>query len=381
MRSEDCSDSAHDAGDILSHHPHIVFVAALTDEFQVSVVAKLRNDIVGGILLPLARHADHIAHDSASGRKRAGPSAIEHQIVNCVAGDKHGIEFIADIRQRMADRNERRLHAGGNLSVLLTGTRKQLDLISGFLCKGDVIRFNVGDALCRNLIRSYTQTEYQRYQNRELIRRINSLHISGRVCLREALRLCVPKNIGVILAIFFHLRQDIIRCSIQDAVNGAEFVGQKGSRQGGQDRNSACHSRFETEQNMVFLCELRKHAAICGNCRLVCRDNALAVLECPCHKRGGWLNTSDQFHDDTDLRIVQDVIYIQCIFLAGNVDSAVLFRVTVQNLHDFNIQSGCIRDLFLIHGKCLVGSLADVADSKHADFYFFHDCSPLPVYI
>ena len=129
---------------------------------------------------------------------------------------------------------------------------------------------------------------------------------------------------------------------------------------------------------MVLLSESRKHLAIrCDSC-LVGSDDALAVRESFCHILSRRLYTSDELNYDIDLRIIEDLVDVSCVLLCRDLNSAVFFRVTVEDLNYLYIEACCLSDLIMIHLESLICASPDIADAEHSDFdYFFHIIPPL----
>ena len=128
---------------------------------------------------------------------------------------------------------------------------------------------------------------------------------------------------------------------------------------------------------MVFLSEVLQHLAVCGECRLVGGDDVFPGFQGVCHVSRCRLDSADQFHDDVDLAVFDDLVRIGHVEFFRDVDAAVHVRSAVQDLYDLDGSADRSFDLFAVEFQSLIGTFGDVADAENAEFDAFHNESPL----
>ena len=100
-------------------------------------------------LAQVDRGVDHVAEHGARGRQAAGAAAVEHQRPDGTTLDEHRVVALADARQRVVERDHRRVHAHADLAggLVLLGDREQLHDVAEPLRHGDVGGGDAADAL------------------------------------------------------------------------------------------------------------------------------------------------------------------------------------------------------------------------------------------
>ena len=92
---------------------------------------------------------DDVAEHGAGRRQAARAASVEHQRADRVALDEHGVEALADARQRMVHRHHRRVDAHGDLAGVAScsAIAEQLDDVAEPAGDVDVGGGDAADAL------------------------------------------------------------------------------------------------------------------------------------------------------------------------------------------------------------------------------------------
>ena len=101
------------------------------------------------------------------------------------------------------------------------------------------------DALRRDLLERHLRAVGHGREQRELVRRVDPLDVERRVGLRVAELLRAGEDRVERLTGPLHLRQHVVRGSVQDAEHALDHVGREPFAQRAQDRDAAAHAGLE----------------------------------------------------------------------------------------------------------------------------------------
>ena len=200
---------------------------------------------------------DDVGHHGARRRipARAGPA--ERHFADHVA--HHG-DRIADAARRREDlprRHEMRADEAVELPVLPHRAAQQLDLHAARRRKRRVRRRHLRDALDVDVRRVNILPECQPREDARLACRVDALDVRRRVGLGVALLLRRAERRVIALAVFQHLRQDVVRRPVQNAAHRCDVVRAETARQRVQHRDPTADRRLEQQIHAVFLCNFK----------------------------------------------------------------------------------------------------------------------------
>ncbi len=99
---------------------------------------------------------------------------------------------------------------------------QQLDSVAEIICRFDVGRRDVLDALDVDLRRSRARVPNARLvSSDELVGRVEAADVEGRIGLRVARVLRLLQHLGERAALLLHRRQDVVAGAVEDAVDAA----------------------------------------------------------------------------------------------------------------------------------------------------------------
>ena len=120
-------------------------------------------------------HVGDVGGDGRGGRPRAGARALDEDAADPRALDEERVERAAGLRQRMAERRQRRVHAAPRRpSADSRGAGDQLDAVAEVLGQADVEQLDLLDALDLGGGEVGRAAERQRRQDGDLVRRRRS---------------------------------------------------------------------------------------------------------------------------------------------------------------------------------------------------------------
>ncbi len=124
---------------------------------------------------------------------------------------------------------------------------QQLDGITELLGERDIKRRNVGNPLGVHLFHIDRCPIGQRHQDRQLVGRIDTLHVECRIRFGITSPLRFIEYPLKTLAFMGHARENIIGRPVDDPINRLDGVGRQPLPQRLDDGNPSTHTRFETE--------------------------------------------------------------------------------------------------------------------------------------
>ena len=139
----------------------------------------------GGLGELVAADGDEVAEDRGGGGRAARARTVEHQLPGGLGLDEDGVVRLADGGERVAERDHRGVHAGGDgLPVggaLADG--EELDGAAHALGGGDVGGGDLGQALAVDVVEAYAGVEGDPGEDGGLGGGVEALDVGGRVGL------------------------------------------------------------------------------------------------------------------------------------------------------------------------------------------------------
>ena len=258
----------------------------------------------------MPRNVDDVSHDGARRRipARAGPA--ERHFADHVAHHGDRIADAACCRKNLPRRHEVRADKAIELLVLPHRAAQQLDLHAARRRERRIRRRHLRDALDVDVRRVNILPECQPREDARFACRVDALDVRRRIGLGVALLLRRAERRVIALAVFQHLRQDVVRRPVQDAAHRRDVVRAEAARHRVQHRDAPADRSLEQQIHAVFPRQLEQlHAVLCDQL-LVRRDHVLPGLERPPHHVQRCAAPADRLHDQPDLRVTLDHVKV-----------------------------------------------------------------------
>ena len=139
------------------------------------------------------------------------------------------------------------MHPDLDPAVARLRDREELDAVAELPRVGDVLRRHQGDALRIDVLQLDVGSEGERGQDLQLVGRIHSFDVEGRIGLGVAVGLGLLQDDGEVLAGVGHLREDVVAGAVDDAVTGQDAVGDEPFLDRADQRNAAGDRGLERE--------------------------------------------------------------------------------------------------------------------------------------
>ena len=183
------------------------------------------------------------------------------------------------------------------------GDTKMLDAVTEVSGAGHIFGGDAADPLGVDLGELQRDTEGDGRQNGQFVGRVDPFHVEGGVRFRVTQLLGFVQHILESTAALFHLGEDKVAGTVDDARQPVDMVGRQPLAQGLEDGDAPGHGGFEGHIHAVVLGRLEDLVAVLGDQRLVGGDNMFAVLDGGEHQLAGGINATDQLHQDIDIRV------------------------------------------------------------------------------
>src|SRR6266478_889896 len=273
------------------HHRHGLprGAAALDHRFHRYLLVAQRGGDIGnhpglvehhqayivGALMPLDRHprkgvqiggrdaewrdmaargdVDEIGGDGRGGRQGTGAAAFQDHPTDEIALGNDRVEDPLDRSDRRRPQHHARVDALLEPLLGQSCNPQELDAVAELLGKVDVEPRDVADALGIDAAEVDRATEPDARQDGELVRRIDAVDVKARIGFGIAELLRLGEHFGKFVRGLAHRRQDIIRGSVENAVDAREPVSDKTLAQGLDHRYPAGNGSLEGEDDTLIL--------------------------------------------------------------------------------------------------------------------------------
>ena len=167
---------------------------------------------------------DEITEDRGGGGSPAGAAPVEHQLADGVALDEDRVERAAHRRERMRERDHRRVDAHGHVAVDFFGDGQQLDDVAQRPRRRDVVDGHARDALAVDVVRRDAGAEGDAGNDRGFGGRVEAFDVGGRVGLGVPELLGFGQRVVERRAGLGHGREDVVGRSVDDAHDPADAI-------------------------------------------------------------------------------------------------------------------------------------------------------------
>src|SRR5476649_1187497 len=317
-----------------------------------------------------ANHVNQVGDHRRSGRLHAGAGAVEQGRTCRVAVDHHRVHHAIDVGDQTIGRDQRRVYTQLDTGRGAARYAQVLDAVAQGFGVIHVGGGQLGDAFGVGLVELQRDPEGNGSQDRQLVGRIDTFHVKGRIGFGITQRLGFSQYVRERAAFFAHFGQDEVAGAIDDPGYPVDAVRRQAFTDGLDHRDAACNGRFERHNHAFFLGLGEDFIAVHGNQRLVGSDYVLAVLDGFEHQFASNGIAAHQLNDDVDFWIGGDFEYVGRGWGTGNL-AARVWR-TNGNLRHFNPTPGTTSDFLGVTFKYVEGTSTNGTQPTDAYFDRFH---------
>ena len=179
----------------------------------------------------------------------------------------------------MLHRDHCRVHAHRHRTrcFVKLGDAQQLDCITQALCNCDVGCRDLGDAFAIHVARNNIATKCDTRDNRNFRRSVQTLDIGCRVtfCITKLLR--ASQCVFVTRAVFAHLGENVICCSIDNAEHSPDWLAAQTFAQWTNKWNTSAHCSLKQQVDACIVGRRKQLCTMSRDQRLVGSDYRLAT--------------------------------------------------------------------------------------------------------
>ena len=207
----------------------------------------------------------------------------------------------------MIYRHEGRKNGHQGLGINHSGLCNQLGDEPAVLRELDVLQLDRGDSLAEDVSGGDPAPESDAREQADLLRRISSVHVEGRVRLRETLLLSLAERFLEREPVLAHAREDVVGRPVHDADETGDPVSQQALLQDLDDRDPPAHGGLELQLDPVGRGKGEKLPAVDGEKSLVRGDDVLPAAERIPDERQRAVHPAGQLDHDRHVGVLHDL--------------------------------------------------------------------------
>ena len=279
----------------------------------------------------VAGDLDDVRRDGRAGRQRSRPAPDQNVGIRLIAFDVDGVEGAAHLGNDVTLRKHGWTNPDVQAPVHPLGLNQKLDAVSQLPCEFQVHRLDAANPLDEDLFHFDGRAEAQVGQDRDLVGRVDPVHVEGGVGLGQTLGLGLFENGFKILTLLGHLRQDVVRRAIDNPEDRLDDVGRESLFDGPDDGNRSPHGPFKSQVQTHFRGCGEDLFSMLGQKGLVGRDDVLSGLQGTEDQGLGRFVSADKLHHDVNLRVAQEAVHVLRQDPVGDLHAPVRGHVQVGN--------------------------------------------------
>ena len=171
--------------------------------------------------------------------------------------------------------------------------------------------------------------------------------------------------------LFGHLRQHVVRCTIDNAHNLRDAVCRQTLLQRLDDGNATADTRLIEEVDIVLSRCSIELGKMLRNDILIRRDDVLARRHRTQHIVLGGRESAHHLDHNRDLRIIQDLVKIICECNALSLGT-MFFCIAHENLCNLNMCAAASRNRMCIHCECTYDTRTNSSCPEKCNLYRIH---------
>ena len=220
--------------------------------------------------------------------------------------------------------------------------------------------------LAVHVFHKHPAVECQRAQDAQLVGRVKAFHVRRGVGLRKTQALGVLQYRFIFGAFRRHPGEDVVGRAVDNTHDLLNMIGDQRGLDRVDDRDRAADAGFVVQARAGLLCHLPQFVKMKGKRHLVRGDNGLAVLQRAQHHGRGRLFAAQEFADDIDLRILQDIVLISGQHLIRHFLAAMDLLVQHESLLHTELHARALSDFTAEFPDQIPDASADVSQSQQS---------------
>ena len=192
-------------------------------------------------------------------------------------------------------------------------------------------------------------------------------NVEGRIGFGEAFVLGFLEGILVAEAGLGHAGEDVVAGAVDDAVDGDDVIADEAFLEDLNDGDAPGDSGFEVDGHAAFLGEGEEFLAAFGEQGFVAGDDDFFGAESGADEFVSLGGATDEFNDDLDVGIGDEVAPVGGEEVGGDVDVAGAGEIADSDFFDLDISPGALGDEGAVAVEVFVDSSSDVAETGETD--------------
>src|SRR5260370_6593792 len=224
LLGEYLADRGQDAGPVLDADPVVGARLHLAYRDDADPVVEAERGPALHAASDRARQLAAVADDRRRRRPAPRTLAHKHHLADQVAFHEHGVLGAFDTRQRMLERDHRRVHSGLDPARVALGVRDELDRVAELAGVPEVDGLHAVDPLAKDVVGADLDLVRDRAQDRELVGRVVAADVLCGVSLGVAGLLRLTDRVSH-RAAGVHAAEDVVRRAVYHGRDALDTVG------------------------------------------------------------------------------------------------------------------------------------------------------------
>ena len=321
----------------------------------------------------LARHSHQVADHSHAGGKRAGALAVVKAVAAVLTADPDRVVGAAHARQNCVLGDERRAHREDQTLRRLPGGRDEPDGVIELVGVLEIDGRDPADALGVNVGRGDLLAESERRQDGQLGAGVLAVDVGARIGLGVAQALRLGEHFLEVRAAALDLGEDVVRGSVEDAVERADAVARNPFTQHGVDGDAAGHAGLHGQVDAAGDGPLPDLGACQRHELLVGGDHGLAVCDGGFDDLARDGGSAHELSHDVHIGMSDHVVPVaRALHRTQSFGQDLGFRIPATDDLDAQVEAELEPDLLGVLGEDGKRPASDVAEADNADIHIRH---------
>ena len=366
--AEDLGDLGDDAGAVVDGEAEVVAGDGVLDGLRLAVEAMRDEAAVAGAVDEDGSGFTEVADDGTASGVLASAAAIEEGFADGVAIDEDGIEGAGNGGEDVGEGDEGGLGADFDLAVGIgADDGEEFDGVTEAFGEGEVGEGDFLYAFDVDEVLGDPEAVGEGGEDDGLVGGIPAGDVESGVGFGEAFVLGFLEGVLVAETGQGHAGEDVIAGAVDDAVDGDDVIADEALLEDLDDGDATGDGGFEVDGDAAFLSEGEEFLAAFGEEGFVARDDDFFGAQRGADEFVGLGGATDEFDDDLDVGIGDEVAPVGGEEFCGDGDVAWAGEVADGDFFDLDIGPGSLGDEGAVAVEIFIDARSDVAETGETD--------------
>ena len=366
--TEDLGDLGDDAGAVVDGEAEVVAGDGVFDGLRLSVEAVGDEAAVAGAVDEDGSGFTEVADDGTASGVLTGAATVEEGFADGVAIDENGIEGAGNGGEDVGEGDEGGLGADFDAAIGVgANDGEEFDGVAEAFGEGEIGEGDFLDAFDMNEVLGNPEAVGEGGEDDGFVGGVPTGDVEGGIGFGEAFVLGFLEGILVAEAGLGHAGEDVVAGAVDDAVDGDDVIADEAFLEDLNDGDATGDGGFEVDGHAAFLGEGEEFLAAFGEQGFVAGDDDFFGAESGADEFVSLGGATDEFNDDLDVGIGDEVAPVGGEAFGGDVDVAGAGEIADSDFFDLDISPGALGDEGAVAVEVFVDARSDVAETGETD--------------